>query len=127
MRAECQIFLPYLKEKIKGGGALAVPIVLFGNRNFDDALAELRDILAGDGFYPLAAGAFVGEHSFSRVLGAGRPDAADFAKADELAALIAERIANKRAWRRVCRHLQLFRAPRRRISTIRRATGTERQ
>ena len=89
------LFLPYLKEKIKGGGALAVPIVLFGNRNFDDALAELRDILVGDGFYPLAAGAFVGEHSFSRVLGAGRPDAADFAKADELVTLIAERIANK--------------------------------
>lgn len=59
--AECQnLFLPYLKEKIKGGGALAVPIVLFGNRNFDDALAELRDILAGDGFYPLAAGGFCG-------------------------------------------------------------------
>lgn len=86
-----------------------MPIVLFGNRNFDDALAELRDILAGDGFYPLAAGAFVGEHSFSRVLGAGRPDAADFAKADELARSLLIVSLIKRAWRRVCRHLQLFR------------------
>ena len=27
-----------------------------------------------NGFMPVAAGAFVGEHSFSKVLGAGRPD-----------------------------------------------------
>lgn len=86
------LFLPYLKEKVKGCGALAAPIVLFGNRNFDDALAELRDILASDGFYPIAAGAFVGEHSFSEVLGAGRPDAEDFKKADELISLIEERV-----------------------------------
>lgn len=86
------LFLPYLKEKVKGGGALAVPIVLFGNRNFDDALAELRDLLTAGGFRAVAAGAFVGEHSFSAVLGAGRPDAEDFKKADELAGLIAERV-----------------------------------
>ncbi len=54
------LFLPYLKEKIKGGGALAVPIVLFGDRNFDDALAELRDILAGDRILSAGGGGFCG-------------------------------------------------------------------
>lgn len=73
------VLLPFLREKVRGGGALAVPVVLFGNRNYDDALMELRDILQQDGFRCVAAGAFVGEHSFSRTLGAGRPDDGDMA------------------------------------------------
>ena len=89
------VLLPFLKENVKGGGALAVPVVLFGNRNYDDALIELRNILIADGLHPIAAGAFVGEHSFSRELGAGRPNAGDEALMDELAARTAELTA---AW-----------------------------
>lgn len=84
------VLLPFLRERIMGGGALAVPVVLFGNRNYDDALIELRNILAADGMHPIAAGAFVGEHSFSRVLGADRPNAEDEALMDEFAARVAE-------------------------------------
>ena len=84
------VLLPFLQERIVGGGALAVPVVLFGNRNYDDALIELRNILAADGMHPIAAGAFVGEHSFSRVLGAERPNAEDEALMDEFAARVAE-------------------------------------
>ena len=83
------VLLPFLRERIVGGGALAVPVVLFGNRNYDDALIELRNILAADGMHPIAAGAFVGEHSFSRVLGANRPNAEDEALVDEFAARVA--------------------------------------
>lgn len=83
------VLLPFLQERIVGGGALAVPVVLFGNRNYDDALIELRNILAADGMHPVAAGAFVGEHSFSRVLGADRPNAEDEALMDEFAARVA--------------------------------------
>lgn len=84
------VLLPFLRERIVGGGALAVPVVLFGNRNYDDALIELRNILAADGMHPIAAGAFVGEHSFSRVLGADRPNAEDEALMDKFAARVAE-------------------------------------
>lgn len=84
------VLLPFLQERIVGGGALAVPVVLFGNRNYDDALIELRNILTADGMHPIAAGAFVGEHSFSRVLGADRPNAEDEALMDEFAARVAE-------------------------------------
>lgn len=84
------VLLPFLQERIVGGGALAVPVVLFGNRNYDDALIELRNILAADGMHPIAAGAFVGEHSFSWVLGANRPNAEDEALMDEFAARVAE-------------------------------------
>ncbi len=84
------VLLPFLRERVVGGGALVVPVVLFGNRNYDDALIELRNILTADGMHPIAAGAFVGEHSFSRVLGADRPNAEDEALMDEFAARVAE-------------------------------------
>ena len=71
------VLLPFLTEQVIGGGALAVPVVLYGNRNYDDALIELRNILQSNGFACVAAAAFVGEHSFSRVLAAGWPDAQD--------------------------------------------------
>ena len=84
------VLLKYI-HTVSGGEALAVPIVLFGNRNYDDALAELQSLLAEDGFLPVAAGAFVGEHSFSEILGAGRPDNADM----EVAETFADDIYNK--------------------------------
>ena len=87
--------LPDFREKLKGDGALAVPVVLFGNRNYDDALIELRDILQQDGFRCVAAGAFVGEHSFSRTLGAGRPDDGDMAGQAAFAREICEKLAGQ--------------------------------
>ena len=79
------LLLPYIRDKVKGNGALAVPVVLYGNRNFDDGLMELRNVLRDNGFHPVAAGAFVGEHAFSNILGAGRPDEEDMALVEELA------------------------------------------
>lgn len=78
------ILLPYLNENIKADNAYAIPIVLFGNRSYDDALKELMIILNKDGFHILAAGAFIGEHAFSKTLAAGRPDDSDMLYADEL-------------------------------------------
>jgi ferredoxin/flavodoxin len=83
------VLLPYLNEKVRGNGALAVPIVLYGNRNFDDSLIELRNILEANGFHTVAAAGFIGEHSFSYKLAAGRPDEFDMNKADEFATRIA--------------------------------------
>ncbi len=85
------VLLSFLST-LEGDGALAVPIVLYGNRNFDDALIELRDILEEQGFYTFAAAAFIGEHSFSRVLAAGRPDEKDMEIAEQFGADIAQKI-----------------------------------
>lgn len=63
--------------RLKGGGAPVVPIVVYGNRDYEDALRELTDVAAADGFVPVAAGAFVAEHSLNAALAAGRPDAKD--------------------------------------------------
>ena len=85
------VLLRYLSE-MQGKGALAVPVVLFGNRAFDDALAELAKILHGAGCYILAAGAFVGEHSFSYTLAKGRPDTNDLLQAQKFAVSIAQKL-----------------------------------
>ena len=94
------VLLKYLAT-IAGNGALAVPVTVFGNRNYDDALVELRDILVQGGLYPIAAAAFVGEHSFSRVLAKDRPDMQDM----EIATVFARSVAGK------CTQLVPERAP----------------
>lgn len=97
------VLLKYLAT-IQGNGALAVPVVLFGNRNFDDGLIELRDILENAGFHTVAAAAFVGEHSFSKTLAAGRPDAEDMKETVSFAAKVAEKVrglSEDTAWEQV--------------------------
>lgn len=85
------VLLKFL-DTLQGNGAMAVPIVLFGNRDYDDALIELRDILHKTGFHPIAAAAFVAEHSFSRILAMGRPDAEDLSLAEHFAKQVAEKV-----------------------------------
>ena len=85
------VLLKYLAE-IKGEGAVALPITMFGNRDYDDALIELKDILEERNFYVPAAGAFVGQHSFSEILAKGRPDGEDIAAALRFAETVAEKI-----------------------------------
>ncbi len=88
------VLLKFL-DTIKGCGALVVPIVVYGNRNYDDALIELRNILERDGFHTVAAGAFIGEHSFSKTLGANRPDVEDLLIAKSFAEKIAKKLQNE--------------------------------
>ena len=83
------VLIDFIKS-VKFAGSLAVPIVLFGNRNYDDALKELSDTLKKGGARIAGAGAFVGEHAFSDVLAKGRPDEEDMMLADKLASKVAE-------------------------------------
>ncbi|MDX9872452.1 MAG: EFR1 family ferrodoxin [Clostridia bacterium] len=85
------VLLKYL-SMIRGNGALAIAVVVFGNRDYDDALIELKDLLEQAGFGVIAAGAFIGEHSFSRKLAQGRPDKQDFAVLKQFAESIAGKI-----------------------------------
>lgn len=78
------LLLNYISS-IKGHGAMGVPVVLYGNRSFDDALIELRNIMEVDGFQTVAGGAFIGEHSFSKTMAAGRPDESDLTIAKSFA------------------------------------------
>jgi len=86
------LLLPFVRDSIRGGGTLAVPVVLYGNRDFDDGLIELRNVMIDNGFCPVGGAAIVGEHSFSTVLGAGRPDGEDMALVDALAEQVSEKV-----------------------------------
>ncbi len=84
--------LPDYQSKLKGNGALAVAVVTFGNRSFDNALAELCATLEADGFHTVAGGAFAGTHAFSDALAAGRPNEADRREMDAFSEQIAGKI-----------------------------------
>ena len=84
--------LPAVQTLFEGNGALAVPVVTFGNRSFDNALIELRIELEQHGFHTIAGAAFVAEHVFSNKLAAGRPDKKDLELIRRFAGDVAEKI-----------------------------------
>ena len=47
--------LPAYTENLRGQGTRAVAIVTFGNRSFDNSLAELCDVLQKNDFCPISA------------------------------------------------------------------------
>lgn len=82
-------------NSLTGDSTPAVIIVVYGNRAYDDALLELYDIAVGRGFIPVAAGAFIGEHSYSTEIlpaAAGRPDAKDLEAAHVFGGAIREKL-----------------------------------
>lgn len=73
---------------IRGGGAAAVLVCVYGNRAYEDTLVELRDAADAAGFRVIAAVAAVAEHSIARQFAAGRPDGADCRQLADFAARI---------------------------------------
>ena len=88
------VLLKYLNA-IRGNGALAIAVVVYGNRHYDDALIELRDILELKGLKVIAGGAFIGEHSFSKILGQNRPDQQDMSMVTKFARQIYKKITTQ--------------------------------
>ena len=84
--------LPYVQQQIHGNGALAVGVVTFGNRSYDNSLAELCAALEADGFHTVAGGAFACRHAFTDALADGRPDWDDKRQMGEFAARIADKV-----------------------------------
>lgn len=73
----------------------AIIVVLYGNREFEDALVELRDVVTQKGFRVIAAGGFIGEHSYSTAqqpIAANRPDQVDLQQAFAFGEAIAQRL-----------------------------------
>ena len=81
-------------QRFKGQDTPAVLVAVYGNREFEDALLELKDVAVAAGFKPLAGGAFIGEHSFSKEnlpIAEGRPDKEDA----DVTAAFGKQIADK--------------------------------
>lgn len=70
-----------LFRQIDGHEMRAIVAVVYGNRDYDDALLELADIAVNDGFDVIAAGAFIAQHCIFPKVANGRPDTSDMAVA----------------------------------------------
>lgn len=79
-------------SKVHGSGARCVLVCVYGNRAYEDTLAELYDAAKGCGFEVVAAVAAVAEHSIMHQYAAGRPDADDKAALEDYAFKILSKI-----------------------------------
>lgn len=79
-------------NKIRGDGARCVLVCVYGNRAYEDTLAELEDIATACGFRPIAAIAAVAEHSICHQYAGGRPDAGDLQVLREYAGKILRKL-----------------------------------
>lgn len=61
-------------SRIQANGAKAIVGCVYGNRAYEDTLAELQDIVERAGFTVIAAVAAVAEHSIARRYATNRPD-----------------------------------------------------
>lgn len=83
---------------LEGKNTPVVPVVVYGNRDYDDALRELCDWCCGHGFIPVAGAAFIGEHSYSRPgrgIAEGRPDEVDLQQAKTFGAEVRHLLERK--------------------------------
>lgn len=82
-------------QRLKATNTPVVVIVVYGNREYEDALLELSNLAEEAGFTPFAGGAFIGEHSYSNKstpIANGRPDGRDIKKAVEFGRMIQNKI-----------------------------------
>ena len=85
-------------KKISGEGAMAVATVVYGNRDYENALVELGDMLRTRGFRIAGGATFVGEHSYSTArfpIAAGRPDCCDLEQALRFGAALKEKMLRR--------------------------------
>ena len=84
--------LDYVRSSLKGDGNMSVALVTFGNRAYDNALAELVGLMEDGGMHTVGAAAMVTRHVFSDTLGASRPNKDDIAALENFANRLAEKI-----------------------------------
>lgn len=80
----------------RGNNTPAIIVTIYGNREFDDALVELYDLVTAGGFDVISGGAFVACHSIFPIVGSGRPDTDDLKEAAVLGRKSAEYLAGEK-------------------------------
>jgi len=54
-------------KKFKGNFAKCAAVVTYGNRDYDDALIEFKNLLIEQDFVPMGFGAIVGRHTYGNI------------------------------------------------------------
>lgn len=88
-----QIALDRIKS-LKSNNTIAIPVVVYGNREYDDALLELKNTLEDNNFKVIAGGAFISKHSIATTIAADRPNNEDMEIAMKFGSDILEKIKN---------------------------------
>ncbi len=78
-------------KRIAGNGAKCTLVCVYGNRAYEDTLAEMEDAAKACGFRVAAAIAAVAEHSIIPKYAANRPDASDEAQLTDFAGRILQK------------------------------------
>lgn len=79
-------------QKLRGNGAAAAAVVVYGNRAYEDAMLELGNALTKSGFVVTGGAAFVARHSITPAIASGRPNREDLDTAREFGRSLAEKI-----------------------------------
>lgn len=88
-------FLETYFTNIKGNNTPVVLIALYGNRDYDDAILEMKNIFTNNGFNAIAAGAFIGEHSYTNKVAKNRPDSNDLNIAKDFGNKIKDQLSSE--------------------------------
>jgi ferredoxin len=93
----------YRLRRLKAYETPTAIVVVYGNREYEDALIELRDIAIEVGFVPIAGGVFIGENTANYALdddsakiAEGRPDSKDLKKAIRFGINVRQKVGNIR-------------------------------
>lgn len=86
-----------LLDGLSGEGTPCVLLAAYGNRHYDDALAQMRAWSEKHGFRCVGAAAVITPHIFAPQLGAGRPDEEDMALLKDFAGQVLAKL-EKGAW-----------------------------
>lgn len=81
-------------KKFKGQNTPSIIVCVYGNRDYDDALLELQNIVEENGFKTIAAATFIAQHSIFPQIATGRPDAEDYILIKQFSKDCADLISN---------------------------------
>lgn len=88
-------------RKVRGNSAKCVLVCVYGNRAYEDTLAEMEDAARECGFEVVAAISAVAEHSIMHQYASGRPDAVDLSRLERFAGQIKEKLDSSRTFGKV--------------------------
>jgi len=78
---------------LHGDQTLCLITVTYGNRHYDDALLELKDLMTHQGFRVIAGAALIGEHTYGDIQ-KGRPNDQDIEETVQFAEKIRAKLAS---------------------------------
>ena len=85
--------VPGLLDGLKGDNTPCVLLATYGNRHYDNALAQMKRLMEARGFRCVGAAAVVTPHIFAPTLGVGRPDGEDLEVLGRFAQDVKDRLA----------------------------------